>query len=168
MSDNITYELTLLINPDLTEFDVQKVIDKIKKNITSSKGEVVKEHSWGKKQLAYPINKAEFGYYHTIIFNAPGEIINGLIRELQLAPEIFRYLNLSLDKEGITVDQLFSPEKEETMISSSVKEKIMPKAVEKKKVAPIATPEAEKKVEKPVDAKELDQKIDKLLKEDIK
>ena len=166
MDDN-TYELTLLINPDLTEFDVQKVIDKVKANIDSGKGKVVKEHSWGKKQLAYPINKAGFGYYHTIIFNAPGEIIDGLIRELQLAPEVFRYLNLSLDKEGITVDQLFSPEKEETMISSAVKEKIMPRKPEVKKVTPIAIPEVEKKIEKPVDAKELDKKIDELLKEDI-
>lgn len=167
MDNNTIYELTLLINPDLTEFDVQKVIDKIKKHIVSNKGDTVKEHTWGKKQLAYPINKAEFGYYHTIIFNAPGEIINDLTRELQLAPEIFRYLNLSLDKEGITVDHLFSPEKEETMISSSVKEKIMPKVIEKKKVVSTATPKTEKKAEKPVDAKELDQKIDKLLKEDI-
>ncbi len=162
LMDNKTYELTLLINPDLTEFDVQKAIDKVKSNISSGKGEVIKEHSWGKKQLAYPINKSELGYYHSIIFSAPGEIIGELIKELDLAPEIFRYLNLSLDKEGITVDQLFSPEKEATMISSAVKEKMMPSKVEVKKVEVIAKP----KVEKPVDAKVLDEKIDDLLKED--
>lgn len=168
MEDNTTYELTLLINPDLTEFDVQKVIDKIKKYIGSNKGEVIKEHSWGKKQLAYPINKAKFGYYHTIIFNAPREIINDFIRELQLNPEVFRYLNLSLDKEGITVDQLFSPEKEEAMISSAVKDKMMPSQAEAKKTEPVVKPKIEKKVEKPVDPEKLDQKIDELLKDDIK
>lgn len=166
--DNNTYELTLLINPDLTEFDVQKVTDKFKKYITTHKGEILKDYSWGKKQLAYPINKSEFGYYHTLVFSITGDNIKELTKEIQLSPEVFRHLLISLEKEGITVDQLFNPEKEETMISSSVKEKMMPNETKAKKMEPEVAP-IEEKVKKPKKEtkEEIDQKIDELLKKDI-
>lgn len=167
-----TYELTLLINPDLSEFDVQKVIDKIKTIIDTQKGKLIKDYSWGKKQLAYPITKAEFGHYHTVIFTLLPETVNDLIKELQLAPEILRYLTISLDKEGVVIDQLFNPEKEAAVVSSAVIEKTPVKAISRKPIAP-KKPTAPPKppvdtADKETKRKELDQKIDELLKKDIK
>ncbi|MBU1092103.1 30S ribosomal protein S6 [Patescibacteria group bacterium] len=121
-----TYELTLLVSPDLSEFDAQKVVDKVKNMITSRDGQIIKEHNWGKKRLAYPIKKTDSGYYQTIIFTAPKEAINEVTRDMLLVPEILRYLSISLDKEGVVIDQLFTPEKEVALIASMMKEKTEP------------------------------------------
>lgn len=121
-----TYELTLLVSPDLSEFDALKVADKVKNMITSRNGQIIQEHTWGKRRLAYPIKKADSGYYQTIIFTAPKEVINEVTRDILLVPEILRYLSLSLDKEGVTIDQLFTPEKEVALVASMMKEKMEP------------------------------------------
>jgi len=167
-----TYELTLLIDPDLSEFDLNKLIDKVKTLIKSNEGNLIKEHSWGKKQLAYPINKQEFGFYHTLVFELSTENVALINQELQLNAQIIRHLNLCLNKEGINIDQLFTPEKEEAMISSSVREKMTTGTETKppttplkpvKKVSPPVT-----KVEEKARKQELDKKIDDLLKTDDK
>lgn len=122
-----TYELTLLILPDLSEFDAQKAVDKVRGMITSRDGQIIQEHNWGKKRLAYHIKKADSGYYHTIIFTIPKEAINEISHDILLMPEILRYLSISLDKEGVVIDQLFTPEKEAALAISMTKEKIEPK-----------------------------------------
>ncbi|MFH1088757.1 MAG: 30S ribosomal protein S6 [Patescibacteria group bacterium] len=122
-----TYELTLLVSPDLPEFDAQKVADKVKNMITDRNGQIIQEHNWGKKRLAYHIKKADSGYYQTIIFTAPKEAINEISHDMLLVPEILRYLSISLDKEGVVIDQLFTPEKETALVASMMKEKIEPK-----------------------------------------
>ena len=129
MEDNYlinTYELAVVVSPDLSEFDVQKVMDKVKTAITSKEGSIQKEHTWGKKRLAYPIGKAEFGHYQTLLFNSPRETIAEIDKDIRLTPEIIRHLIISLEKEGVTVDQLFTPEKEATLIATLAKEKMEP------------------------------------------
>ena len=123
-----TYELTLLVSPDLSEFDDQKVADKVKTMVIGRNGQIIKEHTWGKKRLAYPIKTADFGYYFTIIFTLAKESINELSHDISLVPEVIRHLSLSLEKEGVTIDQLFTPEKEVALIAAMMKEKAEPKA----------------------------------------
>lgn len=169
-----TYELTLLFNPELSEFDLNKVIGKIKSLITSHKGNIIQEHTWGKRPLAYPIQKQEFGFYHTLVMELSTESVNLITKELQLNPKIMRHMLLCLNKEGTTVDQLFTPEKEEAMISSSITDKLAKEP--KKTIKPEVAPEIiEKKVVKPkipkkdevTRQKELDRKIDDLLNPEI-
>ena len=169
-----TYELTLLFNPELSEFDLNKVIGKIKSLIASHKGNIIQEHTWGKRPLAYPIQKQEFGFYHTLVMELSTESVNLITKELQLNPKIMRYLLLCLNKEGIVVDQLFTPEKEEAMISSSITDKLAKEP--RKTIKPEVAPEIiEKKAVKPkipkkdeaTRQKELDKKIGDLLNPEI-
>ena len=122
-----TYELTLLVLPDLSEFDAQKVANKVTGMIINHNGQIIREHNWGKRRLAYHIKKTDSGYYQTIIFTAPKEAINEISHDMLLIPEILRYLSISLDKEGVVIDQLFTPEKELALVASMMKEKIEPK-----------------------------------------
>ena len=169
-----TYELTLLFTPELSEFDLNKAIDKIKSLITSNKGIIIQEHTWGKRSLAYPIVKQEFGFYHTLVLELSTEYTDQIIKDIQINPVVIRYLLLCLNKEGITIDQLFTPEKEEAMISSSVADKLATEP--KKRIKPTTTPEivvekvVKPKVPKKDDTtrqKELDKKIDDLLNTEI-
>ena len=184
-----TYELTLLFSPDLSEMDLSKTIDKVKKSITSKEGEIKQEHSWGKKRLAYFIQKFDFGNYHTLVFTLPKTNVNEIIKELELSADVLRYLNLCLEKEGIEINDLFTPEKEAAMIANSIKEKLDPKTASvnkkiksvKEVIKPTVSKEEKKEklekdkpipeVEKLSQAeqekrrKDLDKKLDELLKD---
>lgn len=121
-----TYELSVVITPDLSEFDIPKVMDKIKNSIIGKNGSILKEHTWGKKRLAYPIGKAEYGHYQSVVFTGLKEVLAEIDKDIRLMPEIIRHLIISLDKEGVTVDQLFTPEKEAALLATMAKEKSEP------------------------------------------
>ena len=165
------YELTVIISSDLSEFDAEKAAEKIQGSITAKGGDITGTSNWGKKKLAYIIKGNEFGFYHTFVFDMSPDAIAVLTHELELDPIVLRYIVISLEKEGITADQLFTPEKEEQMVAASVKEKMAP-AIEPK--APVAKPKvisepvaAEEEPAEPISKEELDQKIEEALKSDL-
>jgi len=166
-----TYELTTIITSDLSEFDAEKAAEKIKTSIIAKGGEIISTSNWGKKKLAYIIKGNEFGFYNTFVFNIGPDAIATITHELELAPEVLRQMVVSLEKEGITVDQLFTPEKEEQMIAAGVKEKMAPvmEARPVAKPAPIVTEEPTGTAEpaEPISKEELDQKIEEALKADL-
>ncbi len=57
------YELVFIADPRLSEEDVVALTDEYKAMLTSAGGTITKEESWGKKKLAYPIQKLNEGYY---------------------------------------------------------------------------------------------------------
>ena len=56
------YELTVLIHPDL-EANLDDALSKVKNIITEAGGKIEKENIWGKKKLAYQINREDFAVY---------------------------------------------------------------------------------------------------------
>lgn len=91
------YELTLVIDPDLTSENQKKLISTIKKTIDDLNGRIKEENEWGKKELAYPIKKRTSGFYFSFLVNfpesIPGELFNKLKQEA-----ILRYLLVKLEK----------------------------------------------------------------------
>ncbi len=100
------YEMTLVISPDMAEFEAQKVETKIHSSITKKGGSITNNNFWGKHELAYPIKGHEFGYYTTTVFNMPGAAMSELADEVRLMPEVMRHLVISLEKENIKVEDL--------------------------------------------------------------
>ena len=91
-----TYETLFIINPDLEESETTKTIDIIQDVITTGGGTIVKVDQWGKRQLAYQIQKKREGYYVLIYFQAPPTIITELNRRYKLTDTIMRHLVIQL------------------------------------------------------------------------
>ena len=64
------YELMLVIRPDVPDDKSQAVIDRITRQITAAGGQIVKVAPWGRRRLAYPIDRYREGSYHIILFHA--------------------------------------------------------------------------------------------------
>lgn len=96
-----TYETLFIIHPDLEESEVNKIIDTIQDLITAGGGAIVKLEKWGKRQLAYTIQKKREGYYVLIYFEAPPTLITELHRRYKLTDTILRYLVIQLTKVQI-------------------------------------------------------------------
>ena len=90
------YELTVLIHPDL-EADLDSKLDQIKKLVTDNGGKIVKEESWGKKKLAYQIERQDFALYHYMDVELPAEAPLAISNTLNITDGVIRYLLVKAD-----------------------------------------------------------------------
>ncbi len=68
------YELMLVIRPDVPDDRSQAVIDRVTRQITAGGGQIVKVAPWGRRRLAYPIDRFREGSYHIVLFGAPAGV----------------------------------------------------------------------------------------------
>lgn len=93
------YETIIIINAALEDDDVESVILKVKTYIENHGGEISEINKWGRRRLAYPINKKFNGYYVHFIYEAVPAIIPIIERFLVLEDTILRHLTLILPKK---------------------------------------------------------------------
>jgi small subunit ribosomal protein S6 len=86
------YELMLVLRPDIPDDRSQAIIDRTTRQIATSGGQIVKVAPWGRRRLAYPIDRHREGSYHIVIFEAPPEAIIELERSLLITEELLRHL----------------------------------------------------------------------------
>jgi small subunit ribosomal protein S6 len=86
------YELMLVIRPDVPDDRSQAVIDRTTRQIIASGGQILKVAPWGRRRLAYPIDRYREGSYHIILFQAPGDALVEMEHALQITEEVLRHL----------------------------------------------------------------------------
>lgn len=86
------YELMLIIRPDAPDEKAAAVIDRTTRYVVSAGGQIVKVAPWGRRRLAYPIDRHRDGSYHIVVFESPAEAIAELERSLQITEEVLRFL----------------------------------------------------------------------------
>jgi len=70
------YEIMIILDPNLEERSVQPSLDQFLKVVTAGGGKVEKTDIWGKRRLAYPIEKKPEGYYAVVDLTAePGVVL---------------------------------------------------------------------------------------------
>jgi len=92
------YELMLVLRPDAPDERIQAVLEKATRQLTDSGGQIVKAAPWGRRRLAYPIDRYREGSYHIIHFDAPAEAIGELERTLLITEEVLRHLVIRVDR----------------------------------------------------------------------
>ena len=95
------YESTFIVNASLDDTQVESVIGRVQDTITRNGGTVAALNKWGRKRLAYTINKKTNGFYVNLEFEGPGSVIAALERAYQLDEMILRYLTIVLDKKAL-------------------------------------------------------------------
>lgn len=93
------YELTVLIHPDL-ETDLEAPLGKVRDIVTSAGGKIIKEDNWGKKKLAYAINKENFAVYVYIEVELPADAPLKISNTLNITDSVLRYLLVKADLKG--------------------------------------------------------------------
>jgi len=95
------YETTFIVNASLDDVQVDGVISRVQETISKNGGTVSSLNKWGRKRLAYPINKRTNGFYVNIEFESAGTLLAPLERSFQLDEMILRHLTVVLDKKAI-------------------------------------------------------------------
>jgi small subunit ribosomal protein S6 len=86
------YELMLILRPDVADDKAQAVIDRTTRQLTAGGGQIVKVAPWGRRRLAYQIDRYREGSYHIVLFEAPSDALAELERGLQITEEVLRHL----------------------------------------------------------------------------
>ncbi len=95
------YESAVLINAALDDEQIENVVSRITDTIVNNGGEIREIDKWGRKRLAYMVNKSKIGYYAIYRFNAPSTIVSKLERAFNLDDQVLRYLTIKLSKEAV-------------------------------------------------------------------
>lgn len=86
------YELAVILNVNLEEEARTATIEKVKGYITRFGGTVTEVDDWGKKRLAYEIQKSKEAFYYFIKFESNSECPNEVEARIRLMENVVRYL----------------------------------------------------------------------------
>ena len=86
------YELTIIVEPNKDEEGVTGVVDRVSQLVKGIDGDVTSVDVWGRKTLAYPINKHREGTYVRLEADMPPVNVADLERSLKLVEPVIRYL----------------------------------------------------------------------------
>jgi small subunit ribosomal protein S6 len=84
------YEIMIILDPNLEERTVQPSLDQFLKVVTGGGGKVEKVDIWGKRRLAYQIEKKSEGIYAVVDLTAEPATVQELDRQLNLNEGILR------------------------------------------------------------------------------
>lgn len=91
------YEFMYVLDGVLSEEQIEDLVGRVTKYLTENGAEIVETDEWGMRQLAYPIQNRNNGYYVSMHFNAPADLPAKLDRTLRIEERVLRYLLLRLD-----------------------------------------------------------------------
>lgn len=86
------YELMLVLRPDAPDERIAAIVERTTRQISTDGGQIVKVAPWGRRRLAYPIERYREGSYHIIVFEAPATTIVEIERSLLITEEVLRHL----------------------------------------------------------------------------
>ena len=115
------YEVTLIVHPDQSS-QVTTMIEKYKELITTGGGVVHRDEDWGRKHLAYPINKIYKAHYLMMNIECDKETLDKLNYNFRFNDAILRNLIIS-KKEAITEPSIMVMEADKDKVKEPSKEK---------------------------------------------
>jgi len=147
------YETAFLIAPNLPEEDNEKLVSQMAEVISKKKGNMINVDEWGKRKLAYPIQKFEEAYYVFFLYEGDPSIPVELERRFKQTETIIRYMTVKneITESARKRGRASTKKKRET---AGMKEEKTPKKEEEPKTVPIEDLEKEPKekpAEKPIE-----------------
>jgi small subunit ribosomal protein S6 len=92
------YECVLIARNDVTQQQVEGIVDGITSQLETDGGTMIKREYWGLRGLAYRIKKNRKGHYMLMGLDAKPAFVHEMERQLRLNEDILRFLTLSVDK----------------------------------------------------------------------
>lgn len=137
------YETIFILDSLLPPEEIEKQIDRIKELLESNNCKVIEIDRWGKKRLAYEIQKKQYGFYVTIEFESDGTAPQILSNEYNYNDKVLRYLTYRFNKNKIK-------DREKSKFKAEKEKKEVEEKVEKPDVVEKTVKPTEEKVVEPV------------------
>jgi small subunit ribosomal protein S6 len=92
------YENLFIVRPDATEEEIDHLVDQMSKSVTATGGTIDKVDKWGKRRLAYRIEKHREGSYILMQFSAEPSTVKEFERRLRVQDSVIKFLTVRIDE----------------------------------------------------------------------
>ncbi len=92
------YEHVVIARPDVSQQQVETLVEEITAIVVEKEGTVAKTEYWGLRNLAYPINKSRKGHYSLLNIDAPAAAIQEVERRLRINEDVIRFLTIRVEE----------------------------------------------------------------------
>jgi len=93
------YETTFITRSEISDEAQKALVERLSGVVASFGGEVVLSEDWGRRKLAYPIQKEARGLYTYVVYSGTGDIVHEMERNLRLNEHVLRFLTVNLATE---------------------------------------------------------------------
>lgn len=90
------YEVIMIASGDLTDDENKKAVDKFKELVENNGGKIATQTDWGRRKLAYEVNKQRYGIYNFYYMQANGEILEEMERQMGYDEQILKFFVTSV------------------------------------------------------------------------
>jgi small subunit ribosomal protein S6 len=92
------YENLFIVKPDATEEEIDHLVDQMSKSVTTAGGTIDKVDKWGKRRLAYRIEKNREGSYILMQFTAEPATVREFERRLRVQDSVIKFITVRIDE----------------------------------------------------------------------
>lgn len=116
------YEIVFIVHPDQSE-QVPAMIERYKTLVTGHGGAIHRLEDWGRRQLAYPIQKMHKAHYVLMNIEADGATLAELENSFKFNDAVLRHLTVKMNKAVTVPSPMMKDEKSRSMTPQSVEAK---------------------------------------------
>ncbi len=106
------YELGIILNPEVNEEETRGILDRVEQIVATNGGQTVKVNQWGRRRLAYPIERQRDGVYIFIDMILTPETVGELERTLKVSEAVLRHMMKKRDPKAIQKEREEREERE--------------------------------------------------------
>ena len=99
MSERRQYELVYVVSPEVGEDGVAELHTRVVEIVDQLGGNIEKTDNWGRRRLAYEVDRHREGTYVLELINGPGELVGELDRRLRVMDQVLRHLVVRVDED---------------------------------------------------------------------
>jgi len=112
------YEIVFIVHPDQSE-QVPAMIERYKGIVTAHNGQIHRLEDWGRRQLAYPIQKVHKAHYVLMNIEVDGETLAELEHSFKFNDAVLRHLTIKMKKAVSAPSPMMKEEKSRSLGNAS-------------------------------------------------
>ncbi|QEL64937.1 small subunit ribosomal protein S6 [Oryzomicrobium terrae] len=122
------YEIVFIVHPDQSE-QVPAMIERYKSLVTSQNGLLHRLEDWGRRQMAYPIQKVHKAHYVLMNIECNGETLAELEHAFKFNDAVLRHLTVKMKHAVTTASPMMKEEKSKNLLNGEKAEGAAPAEV---------------------------------------
>lgn len=113
------YEIVFIVHPDQSE-QVPGMVERYRAIVTAKGGAIHRLEDWGRRQLAYPIQKIHKAHYVLMNIECDGETLNELEHSFKFNDAVLRHLTVKMKAAVTTPSSMMKEEKSKSLMGGDV------------------------------------------------
>ena len=113
------YEIVFIVHPDQSE-QVPAMVERYKTLVTTHGGQIHRLEDWGRRQMAYPIQKVHKAHYVLMNIECDGETLNELDHSFKFNDAVLRHLTVKMKAAVTTPSPMMKDEKSKSLMGGDV------------------------------------------------